>query len=76
MKRRFGDKICLSGNIDIEFPLAHGTPSDVEKDVREHIDALKPGGGYICGSSHSIVNYVPYENFIAMINAIHRYGAY
>ena len=40
------------------------------------MDALKPGGGYVCGSSHSIVNYVPHENFIAMLNAIHRYGAY
>jgi len=40
------------------------------------MDALKPGGGYICGSSHSIVNYVPHENFISMLNAIHRYGVY
>jgi methylmalonyl-CoA mutase cobalamin-binding domain/chain len=76
IKRKFGDRLCLSGNIDIEFPLAHGTPEDVEKDVKAHMDALKPGGGYVCGSSHSIVNYVPYENFIAMLNAIHAYGAY
>jgi 5-methyltetrahydrofolate--homocysteine methyltransferase len=76
LKRRFGDRLCLSGNIDIEFPLAHGTPVDVEKDVKAHMDALKPGGGYVCGSSHSIVNYVPHENFVAMINAIHKYGVY
>ena len=76
IKRKFGDRLCLSGNIDIEFPLAHGTPEEVEKDVKAHMEALKPGGGYVCGSSHSIVNYVPYENFISMINAIHRYGAY
>ena len=44
--------------------------------MREHLDALKPGGGYICGSSHSIVNYIPHENFIAMLNAIHRHGVY
>jgi 5-methyltetrahydrofolate--homocysteine methyltransferase len=48
----------------------------VEKDVREHLEALMPGGGYICGSSHSIVNYIPHENFIAMLNAIHRFGVY
>jgi methylmalonyl-CoA mutase cobalamin-binding domain/chain len=76
IKRKFGDTLCLAGNIDIEFPLAHGTPEDVEKDVKAHLEALKPGGGYICGSSHSIVNYVPHENFIAMLNAIHKYGAY
>ena len=76
IKRKFGDRLCLSGNIDIEFPLAHGTPADVEGDVKAHMEALKPGGGYVCGSSHSIVNYIPHENFIAMLNAIHRYGAY
>jgi 5-methyltetrahydrofolate--homocysteine methyltransferase len=48
----------------------------VEKDVREHLEAMMPGGGYICGSSHSIVNYIPHENFIAMLNTIHRYGVY
>jgi len=37
---------------------------------------LKPGGGWIAGSSHSIVNYVPHHNFIAMLNAIHRHGRY
>ncbi len=76
LKRTFGDRLCLSGNIDIEFPLAHGTPAEVEKDVKAHMEALKPGGGYICGSSHSIVNYIPHENFIAMLNAVHRYGVY
>ena len=30
----------------------------------------------IAGSSHSIVNYIPHENFATMINAIHKYGAY
>jgi uroporphyrinogen decarboxylase len=75
-KKRFGDKIALWGNIDIEWPLAKGTPEDVRKDVREHMDVLKPGYGYICSSSHSIVNYIPYENFIAFINAVHEFGRY
>lgn len=75
-KKRFGGIVCLAGNIDIEFPLAHGTPEDVERDVREHMEVLKPGGGYVATSSHSIVNYIPHENFIAMINAMHKYGSY
>ena len=25
---------------------------------------------------HSITNFVPHENFVALINAIHRYGVY
>ena len=75
-KKRYGNRIALQGNIDIENPLVEGTPEDVERDVKEHMEVLKPGGGYICGSSHSIVNYIPHENFIAMLNAIHKYGRY
>ena len=75
-KKKYGDKIALWGNIDIEWPLSNGTPDDVKKDVKEHMDVLKPGNGYICSSSHSIVNYIPYENFVTLINAIHEYGIY
>ena len=75
-KKRFGDRVTLSGNIDVESPLVHGTPKDVEQDVIAHMAVLKPGGRYIAGSSHSVTNFVPHENFIAMINAIHRYGQY
>ena len=75
-KKRYGDRVALHGNIDLSWPLARGTPEDVDRDVREHMDVLKPGGRWIAGSSHSIVNYIPHENFVAMINAIHRYGVY
>jgi len=75
-KRRYGQRVTLSGNIDITWPLVKGTPKDVERDVKEHMDVLKPGGRWIAGSSHSIVNYIPHENFVTMINAIHKYGRY
>jgi uroporphyrinogen decarboxylase len=75
-KKRFGQRIALSGNVDVEWPLVHGTPEEVDRDVKDHMDALKPGGRYIAGSSHSVTNFVPHENFIAMMNAIHRYGVY
>ena len=54
---RYGDRVTLHGNIDIEYPLVRGTPDDVDRDVREHMDGLRPGGRCIAGSSHSIVNY-------------------
>jgi uroporphyrinogen decarboxylase len=75
-KKRYGDKVSLMGNIDLTWPLIEGTPSDVEKDVREHAETLKAGGRWVAASSHSIVNYIPHENFIAMINAFHKYGAF
>jgi 5-methyltetrahydrofolate--homocysteine methyltransferase len=75
-KKKWGSLLCLAGNIDIEFPLAHGTPEEVDQDVKKHMEVMKPGGGYVCSSSHSIVNYIPHENYIAMLNAVHKYGPY
>ena len=75
-KRRFGDRIALWGNIDLTFPLSLGKPADVEKAVQEHMEVMKPGNGYICSSSHSIVNFIPYENWVTMVNAMHKYGSY
>ncbi len=75
-KKKYGSRLCLSGNVDIEFPLSKGTPQDVDADVAAHMEVLKPGGGYVATCSHSIVNYIPHENVIAYLNAIHKYGTY
>jgi len=75
-KARFGNHLCLSGNVDVEFPLSKGTPTDIENDVKKHMEVLKPGYGYVASCSHSIVNFIPHQNFIAYINSIHKYGKY
>jgi uroporphyrinogen-III decarboxylase len=75
-KKRYGNRVSLHGNIDITYPLVRGTPEDVRDDVKAHMEVLKRGGRWMAGSSHSIVNYIPHENFVAMINAIHEFGQY
>ena len=74
--RKYGDKICLSGNIDIAGVLAFGSPQEVMQDVRRHIEALAGDGAYILTTSHSVTNDITHENFLAMIAAGHRYGQY
>jgi len=44
--------------------------------VRSYCAGLAPGGGYVLGSSTSIMEGVKPENFVAMINAVHKYGNY
>jgi uroporphyrinogen decarboxylase len=75
-KKRYGNRITLHGNFDLTWPLVTGSPGDVEKDIQKHMDVLKPGGRWIAASSHSIVNWMPHENYVAMINAVHKYGEY
>jgi uroporphyrinogen decarboxylase len=76
LKRKYGDRLCLCGNINLDSTLTLGTPADVEQEVKLRIKTIAPGGGYCCGSSNSIPEYVPYENYLAMIEAIQKYGKY
>jgi uroporphyrinogen decarboxylase len=76
VKRQYGDRICLVGNIDCGRLLSEGAPSEVESAVREAIRVGSPGGRYMLSSSNSIHASVRPENFRTMIEAAHRYGRY
>lgn len=76
VKAKYGDKLCLCGNIDLAYTLTLGTPEEVRTEVRQRIKDVAPGGGYCLGSSNSVTNYVPIENYRAMIEAALEYGKY
>ncbi|TKJ44797.1 hypothetical protein CEE35_06520 [Candidatus Aerophobetes bacterium Ae_b3b] len=73
LKKDYGNKICLLGNIDVGL-LAKGIPEEVEKEVKEKIETLAADGGYILTSGNSIPSYCKPENVIAVIRAVHKYG--
>ena len=76
VKRRYGDRICIAGNIDLHHTLTRGTPQEVECEVRQRIEVIGKGGGYILSSANSITNYCKAENVLAMRDAVARYGWY
>ena len=76
IKKDWGECICLFGNMNIEGVLFSGTQKDVIADTREHIDRLSHNGGYVVQSSHSIVDAIPTENYLVMIDATLEYGRY
>ena len=76
LKQKYGGRLCLCGNINLDSTLTLGTPEEVDEEVKLRIRTIAPGGGYCCGSSNSIPEYVPYENYLAMIEAIGKYGQY
>ena len=76
VKRMYAGRLCVCGNIDLDSTLTLGTPEDVEEEVKLRIRTVGPGGGYCCGSSNSIPEYVPFDNYMALINAVAKYGTY
>lgn len=76
VKKYLGKKTCILGNIDCRSLLPFGTEEEVEETVKETIKKASKGGGYIISSSNSIHPGVKPENYVAMINAVHKYGVY
>ncbi len=75
-KKEIGDRVCLRGNLDSEGVLLKGTPSDVDRAVRETILTAGPGGGFILGCSDTISTDMPIENVRAFFGAGRKYGNY
>jgi uroporphyrinogen decarboxylase len=72
IKKRWPGRLCLMGNIDLDL-LARGTAEQAERHVREKIDRLNVGGGYIVGVSNTVPDYVRYENYVRMIETVWSY---
>ncbi len=75
VKRRWGDRVALLGGIDVDL-LARGTPAQVRARTREVLEVCMPGGGYGLGSGNSVANYIPVENYLAMLEEGWRSGVY
>lgn len=74
MKKEYGKRLTLVGNIDVAGCLSFGTAAETRESVREHIERLAPGSGYVACSSHSIIDSVKVENYLAMIEACREFG--
>jgi uroporphyrinogen decarboxylase len=75
VKRRYGDRLCLVGNVEVDT-LSRGTPDQVKEQVRTLLREVAPGGGYCIGSSNTVPNYAQLENYRAMITEVWRSGRY
>ena len=76
LKQRYGKKLCFCGAIDTQRILPYGTPEDVRQEVRRVIEVMGPGGGYMVASVHTIMEEVPPENILAMVDAVEEFGKY
>jgi corrinoid protein of di/trimethylamine methyltransferase len=76
VKKKWGDRLCLLGNINLDSTLTLGAPEDVRAEVYERIRTIGPGGGYMVSSSNTITDYVPLTNMKALIDAVFEFGQY
>ena len=69
VKRHFGREITLIGNMDVVF-LTHATVDKVRAATERMLAVGTEGGRYIAACNTSPLDYIPYENYMAMVEVI------
>jgi len=65
---RFGGRISILGGIDLDF-VCRSKPEEIRKRSIEMLKRAEIRGGYALGTGNSVPEYVPAENYFAMISA-------
>ncbi len=75
LKESYGSKISFWGGINIET-LHDGTPQENKEDVLYALKHAAPVGGFILGTSNSVSYGSKYDNYMAALETVHKYGNY
>ncbi len=71
LKEKYGDKLVFwGGGVDTQGAFAFGTPAQVRDQVRKQCEILNKDGGFVFNTVHNIQANVPFENVIAMLEAL------
>jgi uroporphyrinogen decarboxylase len=74
-KRLYGDKIAILGGVDVDM-LCRTSEEEVRTYTRRVLEECMPGGGYALGTGNSVANYIPVQNYLAMLDEGARFGKY
>ena len=69
---KFGDDIVLAGNMDVVF-LSKAGPEEVRRETHEMLKIGSSKGKFVAACNTSPLDYIPEENYIAMIETIRSF---
>ncbi len=76
VKQKYGDKICIVGNINSSRTLPFGTPEQIEAETLAALRIAAPGYGYILASDHSLHDGIPVQSILQMFDVARKHGVY
>jgi uroporphyrinogen decarboxylase len=72
IKREFGDKLALWGTVGPARLWDWGTPDQIRTEVQRRIRELGPQGLLL--SPAYDIDYAPFDNIVAFVEAAEKYG--
>ena len=76
VKEKYGERLCLMGNVDAAHTLCDRPITEVVKETKYCLESAAPGGGYILASSSSLHNTISLERYRVMLATATSCGKY
>jgi len=76
VKRLFGKRFSLKGNVNSIETMLNGSPEDVEREAKRCIESASAGGGYILAVGDQTPYWTPPENISALVESARKWGRY
>jgi uroporphyrinogen decarboxylase len=76
LKRRYGNRITLKGNLHTTEVMLRGSVAEVESAARKAIDDAAAGGRFILSTGDQCGRDTPDENLHALVRVARSYGRY
>jgi uroporphyrinogen decarboxylase len=76
VKKRYGGRISLLGNLHTTTVMLRGTPEDVEKAARKAIEDAGEGGGFLLSTGDQCGRDTPDANIFKLVETARTYGKY
>ena len=76
VKRLYGKKMSLMGNLQTTQVMLKGSPADVEEAAKKAMDDAGKDGGFLLSTGDQCGRDTPEENIFALVKAAKEYGKY
>lgn len=76
VKRLYGHRVCLKGNINTFEFMLRATPAQVEEKAKRLIDQCAAGGGFILSTGDQCGRDTPDANIFKLVEVAQTYGQY
>ena len=76
LKKEFGDRLAFHGSISIQRTMPYGTRDAIRREVKDRVEALAPGGGFILCTAHNIQADTPVANLLTLLEAYAELSGY
>jgi uroporphyrinogen decarboxylase len=71
-KKKYGSRIALLGGVDVDL-LCRAPEPVIRERVRTILKGCLPGGGFALGTGNTVANYIPVDNYLAMVDEARNY---